>query len=291
MRRHSPRSHEGRKRGRWGKRLRRIAAAVILIPLLAGFYAYINFRDVVVWFANRGHPQLVLGVRNATLHWHRMEFSDLVLTLRDNKEEVVRIDSAVIKFTWRGLREHKIGAVTVKRPRARISDRLLAAVRNDTPAPPANQPAATPWHVKKFAVLDGWAEIDLAATPLIRFWFAPEFHDLELSAGQTAATPQQTVALEGIEFLSRGGKAEQVGKIGRLELKFSQFEAAIVSDHTDGAGGVRRFGPWPRQLRHDRRRRRPFPKSSHRQTAGRKRRTVHQWLRRNCSGRLVEIRI
>src|SRR4249920_734071 len=109
MRGHSLRPPEGRKKRRWGKRLRRLAAVVILVPLLAGVYAYMNFRDVVVWFANRGHPELVVSVRRAALHWHRMDFSDVVLKLRDNKEEVVRIDSAVINFSWRGLREHKIG--------------------------------------------------------------------------------------------------------------------------------------------------------------------------------------
>jgi hypothetical protein len=229
MRHQSPRPQEGRKKGRWGRRLRIFAAVVLLVPLLAGVYAYMNFRDVAVWFANRGHPQLVVGVRHATLHWHRMEFSGVVLKLSDNKEEVVRIDSAVIKFTWRGLREHKIGAVIVKQPRVRISDRLLAAVRNDPPAPPASPTAANPWHVEKFAVIEGWAEIDLAAAPLTRFWFAPEFHDLDLSAGPTAATPQQTVALEDLEFLSRGGTPQQIGKINRMELKFSQLAAGKMN--------------------------------------------------------------
>jgi hypothetical protein len=217
------------KKRRWGKRLRIIAAAVLLVPLLAGLYAYLNFRDVVVWFANRGHPQLVLGVRHAALHWHRMEFSDVVLKLRDNKEEVARIDSAVIKFSWRGLREHKIGSVTVNRPRIRISDRLLGAMRNDPTTPAANATTAQPWHVKKFAVIDGWTEVDLATAPLIRFWFAPEFHDIDLSPGPTAATPQQTVALEDIEFLSRGGNPATAGKINRMELKFSQLEAGKMN--------------------------------------------------------------
>ena len=203
--------------------------ALVLIPLVAGLYVYSNFRDVVVWFANRGHPQLVVSVRHATLHWHRAELSDVVLKLRDNKEDVVRIDSAVINFSWRGLREHKIAAVTVKRPRVRISDRLLAAVRNDAPAPTANQTEAKTWHVDKFAVTEGWGEIDLATAPLIRFWFAPEFHDLDLSPATKSATTQQTVALEDIEFLSRGAKLEQMGKISRLELKFSQLEAGKMN--------------------------------------------------------------
>jgi hypothetical protein len=217
------------KRGRWRRRLLIVAAVLLLAPLLAGFYAYIHFRDVVVWFANRGHPGLVLDVRRAALHWHRVKLSNVVLRLRENSEEVAQIESAVIEFSWRGLREHKIGAVTVTRPRVRISDHLLAAVRNDAPAAPANQTEAKAWHVAKFAVIEGWAEIDLAMAPLTRFWFAPEFHELDLSSGPTAATPQQTVALEGIEFLSRGGKSEQVGKISRLELKFSQLEVGKMN--------------------------------------------------------------
>jgi hypothetical protein len=225
MRRRSPRPHEGRKKGRWRRRLLIVAAVLLLAPLLAGFYAYIHFRDVVVWFANRGHPGLVLDVRRAALQWHRVKLSNVVLRLRENNEEVARIDSAVIEFSWRGLREHKIGAVTVTRPRVRISDRLLATVRSDPPAPTANQSEAKTWHVEKFAVIEGWAEIDLAAAPVTRFWFAPEFHELDLSPGPTAATPQQTIALEGVEFLSRGGKPEQIGKISRVELKFSQLEA------------------------------------------------------------------
>jgi hypothetical protein len=217
------------KKGRWRKRLSIVAAVLLLAPVVAGVYAYANFRDVVVWFANRGHPELVIGVRRATLHWHRVELSDVVLKLRDNSEEVVRIDSAEIQFSWRGLRENKIGAVTVHRPRVRISDRLLEAVRNDTPAPITIQPQAKTWQVGKFTVREGWGEIDLAAAPLIRFWFAPEFHDLDLSPGSKSATPQQIVALESIEFLSRGGKPEQVGKINRVELKFSLLEAGKMN--------------------------------------------------------------
>lgn len=218
-----------KKKGRWRKRLLVFVAVLLLAPVVAGFYAYANFRDVVIWFANRGHPELVVGVRRAALHWHRVELSDVVLKVRGKNEEVVRIDSAVIEFSWRGLREHQIGAVTVNQPRVRISDQLLEAVRNDPVASTAIQPEAKTWHVDKFAVIGGLAEIDLAAAPLIRFSFAPEFHDLDLSPGPKSATTQQTVALEGIEFLSRGGKPAQVGKINRVELKFSQLEAGKMN--------------------------------------------------------------
>ena len=214
---------------RWLKRFLVVAAALVFVTLGAGFYAYINLRDVVVWFANRGHPRLALDLRRAVLHGHRVEFSDVVLRLRENNEEAVRIDSAVIEFSWRGLREHRIGAVTVKRPRVRISDRLLGAVRNDAPAPTANQTEAKTWQVKKFTVIEGLAEIDLATTPLVRFSFAPEFHDLDLSPGPKSVTPQQNIALEGIEFLSRGGQTEQIGKINRMEFKFSQLEAGKMN--------------------------------------------------------------
>ena len=78
-------------------------------------------------------------------------------------------------------------------------------------------------------MIEGGGEIDLAGAPLIRFSFAPEFHELQLSSDTKEATPQQTVALEGIEFLSRGGKPEQIGKISRMELKFSQHEAGKMN--------------------------------------------------------------
>lgn len=217
------------KKKRWRKLLRVFAAVFLFTLLLAGLYAYINFRDVVVWFANRGHPQLVLDVRRASLHWHRVHFSDVVLKVRGNNEEVVHIDSAVIEFTWRGLREHKLGVVTVKRPRVRISDRLIEALRSDPSAPTANQTEAKIWHVRKFAVIGGLAEIDLATAPLVHFTFAPEFHDLDLSPRAKSALTRQTVALEGVEFVSRGGKPEQVGKISRVELKFSQLEAGKMN--------------------------------------------------------------
>ena len=218
----------GMKR-RWLKRFLVVTAVLVLVTLGAGFYAYINLRDVVVWFANRGHPWLVLDVRRAVLHWNRVEFSDVVLKLRENNEEAVRMDSATVKFSWRDLRGHSIGAVTVSRPRVRISDRLLGAARNETAAPVASQTDAKTWRVEKFAVIDGVAEIDLATAPLIRFSFAPEFHNLQLSSGTKYATPQQTVALENIEFLSRGGKPEQIGRVSRIELKFSQHEAGKMN--------------------------------------------------------------
>jgi hypothetical protein len=217
------------KKGRWRRRLRIFTTVLFFTALLAGLYAYINFRDVVVWFANRGHPQLVLDVRRASLHWHRVRFSDVVLKVRGNNEEVVHIDSAVVEFTWRGLREHQLGVVTVKRPQVRISDRLIETLRNDPSAPAANQTEAKIWHVKKFAVIGGLAEMDLAAAPLVHFTFAPEFHDLDLSPQAKSATTQQTVALEGVAFVSRGAKPKQIGKISRVELKFSQLEAGKMN--------------------------------------------------------------
>ncbi len=225
------------KKKRWRKRLLIFAAVLLLAPVLAGFYAYANFREVLVWYANRGHPELALSVRRATLHWHRAELSGVVLKVRGSNEEVVRIDSAVIKFSWRGLREHQIVAVTVNEPRVRISDRLLEAVRSgpaasglgSTESRPTSQAEVKTWHLGKFTVIDGFAEIDLAAAPLVRFSFAPEFHDLDLSPASKSATPQQTVALENIEFVSRDAPSEQVGKINRVELKFSQLEAGKMN--------------------------------------------------------------
>lgn len=217
------------KKRRWRKRLLVFAAVLLLAPVVGGLYAYANFRDVVIWFANRGHPELVLDVRRASLHWHRVHFSDVVLKLHGTGEKVVHIDSAVVEFTWRGLREHKLGAVTLKRPRVRISDRLVEALRNDPSVPGGNESEAKIWHVEEFAVVGGLAEVDLAPLPLVHFTFAPEFHDLDLSAQAKSATTQQTVALEGVEFVSRGGNPELIGRISHVEVKFSQLEAGKMN--------------------------------------------------------------
>ncbi len=213
---------------RWLKTLLIGAAVMILATLAAGICAYLNLRDVVVWFANRGHPRLVLGLRRAELHSGRVEFFDLVLKLRENNEEAVHIDSAVIAYSWRDLRERCIGAVTINKPRIRISDRLLGPGGGPGSAKTASTDTNI-WRVKKFAVLAGEAEIDLAAAPRVRFSFAPEFHDLHLSTGAKFASQQQSLALEGIELLSRAAKPEQVGTIKRIELKFSQLEAGQMN--------------------------------------------------------------
>ena len=46
-------------RRRWWKRLRILGT----ILLLAGLLAYLNIRGIVVWFANRGNPPLILDLR------------------------------------------------------------------------------------------------------------------------------------------------------------------------------------------------------------------------------------
>lgn len=205
---------------RWRKRLLIVAG----ILLVAGIFAYLNLRGVVVWFANRGDPLLVLELRHASLYWDRLELSGVVFKLRGTSEEVVRADSAVTEFSWRGLREHRLGAVTVKRPKIRISDRLLGAARNGTVASKSGQTNAT-WELKKLAVIDGAGELDLANEPLVRFAFAPELHDLRLGFGSQSVSPQQIVALENIELLSRGLKPQAFGDVNRIELKFSLREA------------------------------------------------------------------
>lgn len=214
---------------RWLRRLLVFAAIVLFVTVGVAFYVYLNLRDIVVWYANRENPQLVLQLRSATLHWNRIELSDVTLKLRENNEEVVRIPSAKIGVSWSDIGQHRIGTVTLNKPHIHISDRLLGSAPNEPTAVSTNQADTQTWQVKKFIVNDGSGEIDLATAPLIRFSFAPEFHDLYLSAETKQATPLQTVALEKIEFLSRGPNPQQLGKINRIELKFSQLEAGKMN--------------------------------------------------------------
>ena len=203
-------------RRRWWKRLRIFGT----ILLLAGLLVYLNVRGIIVWFANRGNPPLMLDLRSASLHLDRLELSGVVIKMRGTKEEVIRADSASVEFSWQSLREHRLGEVTVKKPQVRINDRLLDAARNATSG--LGGRATEAWFVKSLKVIDGAGELDLANEPLVRFTFAPELHDLQLGSGAPPRAPQQTVALENIELLSRGLKPQPFGSVSRIELKFSQ---------------------------------------------------------------------
>ena len=90
------------KRG-WLKRLLRLLTVMLFLAFGIGLFAYFNLRDVVVWYANRGNPRLELDVRRTSLRWNGIELSDVVLKLRENNEEVVRIPSARIGFSWSDL--------------------------------------------------------------------------------------------------------------------------------------------------------------------------------------------
>jgi hypothetical protein len=216
------------KRG-WLKRLLRLLTVMLFLAFGIGLFAYFNLRDVVVWYANRGNPRLELDVRRTSLRWNGIELSDVVLKLRENNEEVVRIPSARIGFSWSDLGQHRIGTVTLNKPHLRITDRLLGSPGNASDVQATTQPETQPWQIRKFAVIDGTGEIDLAAAPVIRFSFAPEFHDLQLSSETRQATAPQTIAVEKIEFLSRGVNPQQIGSINRIELKFSQEGAGKMN--------------------------------------------------------------
>ena len=99
---------------------------------------------------------------------------------------------------------------------------MLETMRNNATVTEATSPDSIPWLIQKFKVIEGEGEIDLANTPLVRFSIAPEFHDLQLSARAKNATAPQIVSLEDVRLLSRGDKPDEVGRIGRIELKFTQ---------------------------------------------------------------------
>ena len=169
-----------------------------------------------------------------------------------------------IEFSWHGLREHRIGAVTVKKPRVRISDRLLGAARNETPAPRASQTETKTWHVKKFAVIEGVGEIDLANAPLIRFSFAPEFHDLHLSAdpksvdsaadrgsgGHRISEPWREA---GTGWENQPHRVEVLSTRSReTELRRTHHPGAVVSDYTRCIEDFRSFRSRSSQPPHSR---------------------------------------
>lgn len=207
---------------RWLKRFLVFTSLLLVVMLCAAFYLYWNIREIVVWYANRQYPELMLDLRRASLHWNHIQITDAVLKLRENSEEVVRIPSAKIGFGLSDLGEHRIGTVTITKPHVRITDRLFALKPNEPTA--AVTSLSKTWEVQEFKVKDGTAEIDYAGAPLMRFSFAPEFRDLKLSPAPAEPSVQQSVALERIEFLTRDEKRERIGSINRVELKFTENE-------------------------------------------------------------------
>src|SRR5262249_54839653 len=136
-----------RRRRKW----LRIFWVTLVVALLC---AYFNQRGIIVWLANRGNPPLQLDLGRATLHWNRLELSGLVIKLRGSNEEVVRADSAIVGFAWSGLREHRVGAVTIKGPHVRISDKLLDAMRGATTGLQTSAANQT-WLIQRLTVIDG----------------------------------------------------------------------------------------------------------------------------------------
>jgi len=217
---------------RWLRWLRRLTfLAVVLSSLIAAVlvYLYYNLTDVVVWFANRVHPELVAELKHAAFTGARkIEIKGLSLKLRDNKEQVLGIEKAEIGFTWHDLRNHRIGSIHVVNPQLVVSDHLLAmplSTGQETQSDSkAAAPLATPeglWLVDEFSVMGGKGTVDVSHSPVIRFDFASTLHAIYLSPEVKFSTQSQVAKITNVEFLSRDAKPVRFGDIKSITMEFS----------------------------------------------------------------------
>ena len=216
---------------RWLHWLRRLTfLAVVVAALIAAvlIYLYYNLTDVVVWFANRVHPELVAELKHAAfVSLHRIEAKNLTLKLRNHSEQVLGIEMAGIDFHWRDLWKHRIGSIQVSNPQIFIDDRLLGlplSTQTSTPPDAKSTPIVSPeglWLVDEFKVIGGKGNIDLANSPVIHFDFDSTLHAIYLSPEVKFSKQSQTATISNVEFLSRAEKPVRFGKIKSITAQFS----------------------------------------------------------------------
>ncbi len=214
-----------RKPRRWLRLLRWAAAAFMLLVIafaLLGFYLYHNLTGVVVWFANRSHPGLVLELKHAEFTGaHRIEFQNIALKPQSGNDPVLVIEKAVIDFKWADLRNHRIASIQVENPRVSVTDALLNAPAQKTAETPPLPSAEGLWRVDEFKVTGGNAEINISHSPMVRFGFATDLREIYLSSEIRFSTQSQTLNLSNIEFAGRGAKPGKFGTIKSIAVNFS----------------------------------------------------------------------
>ena len=214
-----------RKPRKWLRWLRLLAATLALLLaclIILSFYLYHNLTDVVVWFANRSQPGMALELQRAEFtSGSRIEFQNLTLKTGRQSDPALRIEKAVIDFTWNDLRNHRIASIQVENPSISITDALLNSPAQ-TPAGKAKVTSADGlWLVDEFKISGGSAEIDVSHSPLIRFAFASDLHEIYLSSEIKLSTQSQSLNISRIEFLSRDPKPVEFGTIKSIAINFS----------------------------------------------------------------------
>ena len=199
------------------------AFALLLISLtLLGFYLYHNLTGVVVWFANRSHPRLLLELQHAGFTGsHRIELQNVALKPDGGHDPVLLIEKAVIDFNWSDLRNHRIGSIQVENPRVSANDALLNMPAQQTVEKTPIASAEGLWRVDEFKVTGGAAEINVSHSPVVRFGFVSDMREIYLSSETRFSTQSQTLNISGIEFLSRDAKPVKFGTIKSVTVSFS----------------------------------------------------------------------
>lgn len=209
---------------RW---LRRGVLALVLGALLAGgalWWAHRHLTRLIVASFNRTYPGLEMTAKAAVLSGlGELELKAVRVRVRSDGSEVLKVPSAKMRFSWRGLRAHFIREVVIEQPGVKVSDALLAAL----PAGGSGSGSkdAVPWRIGHLVVNGGTGRVEVAALPPLRLGFAVELHEGEGANVFTIHALSMRTRPDGAEVLAL--PAVQV-RASLAELRQQRIREVVV---------------------------------------------------------------
>jgi hypothetical protein len=180
-----------RRTRRWIRWLRRAGFSLLFVFLLTAaliFYVYKNLANIVVWYAARTYPQMVVELKSASfVSKQRIEIHNLSLKLRDGRGQILGVEKAVIDFSLRGLRAHRIDGVNLQTPAIHFTPAAPGAFGSHSAA--SGTPSA-PWVIGKLHVASGEFFMDGfgASVPETSLKFAADEENFQIGADAGALT-------------------------------------------------------------------------------------------------------
>lgn len=212
------------------RRIRRTLRGVAFIALaigIAGWLLWRNLTAVSLWGANRFLPAWRFEAeRVAVGPSGGMMLKGVRVRLRRDGSEVISLDSARIEFTWQGLRERRLGEVSMDGLRVFADDIVLAEVRRMLPP---KQSEGSAWSVGRMSVRGGFGRIALRGQPQIEGRIDAEI----LSLGTPAsATGPDSVRFRGLVIRSERNRSIVTAQEIALDFTLPELAAAHLRSVT-----------------------------------------------------------